>query len=72
MASRSRLTLPPLGDLSGSAVSLDGRGAGVPESRLVFDNDDVGSMYPLDWSLDGTQIAVQLTRADNTGQMDGG
>ena len=25
MASRSRLTLPPLGDLSGSAVSLDGR-----------------------------------------------
>ena len=137
MASRLRLALAPEGDLSGSAISADGRfltytdwtsggdlvlrklatgrdrrltdqtrrrggveaasmsrdgqqvayawydgaknnmelrvaslaGDGVPESRLVYDNEDVGSMYPLDWSPEGALIAVQLTRADNTGQM---
>ncbi|MBI4472551.1 MAG: PD40 domain-containing protein [Acidobacteria bacterium] len=44
-------------------------GAGLPQSRLLFANEDVLWFQPFDWSPDGNWIAVQLTRQDRTGQL---
>jgi Tol biopolymer transport system component len=44
-------------------------GAGVPQSRVLFDNEDVEFLMPCDWSPDGSWIAVELARADKTRQM---
>jgi Tol biopolymer transport system component len=42
---------------------------GVPQSRLLFVNEDVGYVGPYDWSPDGNWIAVELKRNDHTNQM---
>jgi len=44
-------------------------GTGLPQSRLLFANEDVRYVAPYDWSPDGNWIAVQLERQDRTGQM---
>jgi len=44
-------------------------GAGLPQSRLLFDNEDIEWLMPCDWSPDGNWIAVQLQRKDRTEQM---
>ncbi len=43
--------------------------AGIPESRLLYDNPDVTGVSPFDWSPDGKWIAVQVGRADRTIQI---
>jgi Tol biopolymer transport system component len=48
-------------------ASLDG--ASVPQSRLLFDNEDIEFLMPCDWSPDGNWIAVELHRADKSRQM---
>jgi len=48
-------------------AALDG--TGVPQSRLLFANEDVEWLAPLDWSPDGNWIAVQVDRPDRTRQL---
>ena len=42
---------------------------GLSESRRLFDNPDVRSAAPYDWSPDGKWIAVHVSRKDLTGQI---
>ena len=44
-------------------------GTGVPQSRVLFDNEDIEFLMPCDWSPDGNWIAVEVARADKTRQM---
>jgi Tol biopolymer transport system component len=46
---------------------LDGNG--LPESRLLVRNDDIGWLAPTDWSPDGKWIAVMIARVDRTDQL---
>jgi Tol biopolymer transport system component len=46
---------------------LDGNG--LPESRLLVRNDDIGWLAPTDWSPDGKWIAVMIARLDRTNQL---
>jgi Tol biopolymer transport system component len=48
-------------------VSLEG--SGVPESRVLVRNEDIGWLAPADWSPDGTSIAVIVSRSDRTLQL---
>ncbi len=46
------------------------QGTAFAEPRKAFDgNDDIKSIAPADWSSDGKWIAVNLLRADGTGQI---
>jgi Tol biopolymer transport system component len=42
---------------------------GMSESRRLFDNPEVRSAAPYDWSPDGKWIAVHISRKDLTGQI---
>jgi len=44
-------------------------GTGLPQSQLLFANEDVTDVKAFDWSPDGNWIAVQLERKDRTGQI---
>ena len=48
---------------------MDVKGDGIPQSRLLFDNQDVDWIAPFDWSPDGKSIAVSIQRKDKTGQI---
>jgi len=45
------------------------QGAGIPQSRRLFDNEDVNYVSPDDWSPDGKWLAVQLHRKDRSTQI---
>ncbi|MCC6393507.1 MAG: PD40 domain-containing protein [Bryobacterales bacterium] len=45
------------------------QGAGIPEFRRLFDNEDVSYISPDDWSPDGKWVAVQLHRRDRSTQI---
>jgi Tol biopolymer transport system component len=44
-------------------------GSRPSQAKVLFANDDVEWLAPMDWSPDGRWIAVQLARADHTGQL---
>jgi len=48
---------------------VDVAGAGIPQPRRLFGNDEVANIWPDDWSADGKWLAVQLRRQDKTAQM---
>jgi Tol biopolymer transport system component len=48
---------------------IDLKGDGIPQPRLLFDNQDVGWISADDWSPDGKWIAVQIQRTDKTAQI---
>ncbi|HWU38964.1 MAG TPA: hypothetical protein VN203_15040, partial [Candidatus Acidoferrum sp.] len=48
---------------------IDVKGEGIPQSRLLLDNQDVEWTDPGDWSPDGSSISVMVHRADKTGQI---
>jgi Tol biopolymer transport system component len=45
------------------------QGTAISESRRLFDNQDIMSAAPFDWSPDGKWIAVHVGRKDLTGQI---
>jgi Tol biopolymer transport system component len=45
------------------------QGTSMSESRRLFDNEEVRSAAPYDWSPDGKWIAVHIGRRDLTGQI---
>jgi len=55
------------GDNELRVTSLEG--TSLPQSRLLFANEDLRWVAPFDWSPDGNWIAVQLERQDRTRQM---
>jgi hypothetical protein len=48
---------------------LDLSAEGISEPRVVYDNSEVSYIQPFDWSADGSRLAVQLHRRDQTGQI---
>jgi Tol biopolymer transport system component len=48
-------------------ASLDGDG--IPPARVIYDNPEVNFTYPLDWSPDGSRLAVSIERKDRTRQL---
>ena len=48
---------------------VDVAGAGIPQPRRLFGNDEIANIWPDDWSTDGKWLAVQLRRQDKTAQM---
>jgi Tol biopolymer transport system component len=48
---------------------VDVAGAGMPQPRRLFSNDEIANIWPDDWSADGKWLAVQLRRQDKTAQM---
>ena len=45
------------------------QGSGTPESKQLFDNPDVSSIVPHDWTPDNKSFAVSLQRKDRTAQI---
>jgi len=45
------------------------QGTGIPQSRRLFGNEDIGNISPYDWSPDGKWIAVSVHRKDGTAQI---
>jgi Tol biopolymer transport system component len=41
---------------------VDLQAAGIPQPRVLFENEKVDSIYPEDWSPDGKSIAVRIMR----------
>ena len=44
-------------------------GTGVPQARVVYRNDDVAWITPLDWSPDGRDVLVEVSRKDRSVQL---
>ena len=42
---------------------------GLPEARRLYDNEDVGFLWPFEWSPDDKSIAVWFERKDRTSQI---
>ncbi len=47
-------------------IPIGGEGA---KPRVIYDNEQLDYLQPADWSRDGRQMAVILTRQDNTNQL---
>jgi Tol biopolymer transport system component len=58
-----------LNDTVSDVRIVDTTGAGIPQPRRVFHNDDVKKIWPDDWSGDGRWLAVQVRREDKTAQI---
>jgi Tol biopolymer transport system component len=43
--------------------------AGIPASRLLFSNEEISAIRPLDWSTDGRWVAVHVQRKDKTSEI---
>lgn len=52
-----------------SLLLADFHGASIGEPRLLLGNDEIRSIRPFDWSLDGKWIAVLVERTDGTTQI---
>jgi Tol biopolymer transport system component len=44
-------------------------GTGIPQFKVIYDNEDTVWVHPYDWSRDGRFLALQIERTDRTGQI---
>jgi len=42
---------------------------GIPQFKVIYDNEDTEWVHPYDWSRDGRVLALQIERTDRTGQI---